>query len=132
MLPLKIIRRLHDAIFFKHRGYGHIHYLRSHIRWHWIKTSGVYTGMNQELFLLVEEHHNQLFAWNKKTNKFLGQSSSVTGLFKRIAEDIDDGVQVGLRCLPEDGGLIIKDWAERALIELAESQDSKVLDIHME
>lgn len=88
--------------------------------------------MTQELFLLVEEHHNQLFAWNKKTNKFLGQSSSVTGLFKRIAEDIEEGVEVGLRCLPEDGGLIIKDWAERALLELANSQDSKVLDIHME
>jgi hypothetical protein len=123
---------LYNADIFKYRGHGNIHYLRGHIRWHWFKISGVHTRMNQELFLLVEEHHNQLFAWNKKTNKFLGQSSSVTGLFQRIAEDIEEGVEVGLRCLPEDGGLIIKDWAERALDDLVKSQDSKVLDIRME
>lgn len=75
MLPLKIIRRLHDAGIFKYRGHGYIHYLCGHIRWHWIKTSGDHIRMS-----------------NLIIGFFLGVASCTIG-FTGMAKVADAGVQ---------------------------------------
>lgn len=84
-----------------------------------------------EINLVIEEHHNWLYAWNKDTNEFLGQADTVQGLFKRIAEDIPDTEICGIKCAKDDGGLILQAWARRELEELGKSKD-KTLDIEVE
>ena len=61
-----------------------------------------------ELHMIVEELQGQLYAWNKRTNEFLGQGATVEKLFDRLYDEVPVGSTVVFRIAPEDGGKIIK------------------------
>ena len=61
-----------------------------------------------ELHMIVEELQGHLYAWNKRTNEFLGQGSTVEKLFDRLYDDVPVGSTVVFRVAPEDGGQIIR------------------------
>jgi hypothetical protein len=70
-----------------------------------------------ELHLVVEEHQNWLYAWDKFTNEFKGQGATVFNLFERLQEDVVEGSTVIFRIAKEDGGRIIH---QRSLTEETE------------
>jgi len=41
----------------------------------------------EQVAIFVEEIQGQLFAWRSRDSKFLGQGSTVDGLFERLAQD---------------------------------------------
>jgi len=86
----------------------------------------------REINLLIEEHQGWLYAWDKDSNNFMGQADTVSGLFKRIAQDVHDNEKIGLKCAADDGGNLLKIWALTELEKLADSQDSAVLDIEVD
>jgi hypothetical protein len=40
----------------------------------------------REVVIYIEEHQQQLYAWRSRDHRFLGQSTTVKGLFERLAE----------------------------------------------
>lgn len=60
--------------------------------------------------LKIEEHQDWLYAWNRDTNDFLTQGSTVEELFDRLYEVADRLTEntVVFRCSREDGGDIIR------------------------
>jgi len=74
----------------------------------------------REVIIYIEEHQQQLYAWRSRDNRFLGQGSTVKGLFERLAEQAKDntlfqiekdrgGALIHQRLLTEDpDGAILK------------------------
>ncbi len=64
----------------------------------------------RKINLKIEEHQDWLYAWNRDTNDFLTQGSTVEELFDRlydVAERLTEN-SVVFRCGREDGGDIIR------------------------
>ncbi len=70
-----------------------------------------------ELHMIVEELQGQLYAWNKRTNEFLGQGATVEKLFTRLQDAVPNNSTVVFRIAREEGGKILY---ERGLTESVE------------
>lgn len=63
-------------------------------------------GEGDEFDLLIEKHGDNLYAYIKDTNEFIGQATTSELLIERIAERFKN---VKFRITPEDGAEYLKD-----------------------
>jgi hypothetical protein len=64
----------------------------------------------RKINLKIEEHQDWLYAWDRDTNDFLTQGSTVEELFDRLYEVADRLTEssVVFRCSQDDGGNIVR------------------------
>jgi hypothetical protein len=60
----------------------------------------------RQVRIYVEEHQQQLYAWRSRDNQFLGQGTTVKGLFERLAETARGNTMFKIE--QERGGEIIQ------------------------
>jgi hypothetical protein len=60
----------------------------------------------REVVIYIEEHQQQLYAWRSRDHRFLGQSTTVKGLFERLAEQAKANTQFQIE--KERGGQLIQ------------------------